>query len=133
MSTQRCSSIGWTQSNLQPAKLGLQNRYLGQRTLKSEILNKFNSKVEDDQVWVDEAEIKHYEKDNPALFNRDEYLGAYADTHPESTEPYTRYIKELAQNGLKNFGHHKPKEAMSVDRNTLPKQEDIQFLGAQLS
>ncbi len=99
----------------------------------SEFLNKFTSKIEANQVWVDEAEVKAYEVDHPAPFNRDEYLGAYADTHPESTEPYTRYIKELAQNGLKNWGHHGPTEAMGVDRNTLPKWEDIQFLPAQLS
>ena len=70
---------------------------------------------------------------HPAPFNREEYLGAYADTHPENTEPYTRYIKELAQNGLKNWGHHGPSVAMGVDRNTLPCWEDIQFLPAQLS
>ena len=82
---------------------------------------------------VDGDEIDDYLKDHPQPFNRDEYLGQYADTHPEDTEPYTKYIKELAQNGLKNVGHHGPSEAMGVDRNTLPKWEDIQFLPAQLA
>jgi glutamate synthase domain-containing protein 2 len=72
-------------------------------------------------------------KTSPSPFNRDEYLGAYADTHPENTEPYTGYIKELAKNGLKNVGHHGFTESMGVDRDTLPKWENIQFLPAQLA
>ena len=84
-------------------------------------------------VWVDEDEINQYLKEHPQPFKRDSYLGQYADTHPESTEPYTSYIKELAQNGLKNYGHHGPSASMGVDRNTLPKWEEIQFLPAQLA
>ena len=71
--------------------------------------------------------------DHPQPFNRDEYLGQYADTHPENTEPYTGYIKKLATHGLKKDGHHGPSESMGVDRNTLPKWESIQFLPAQLA
>ncbi len=99
----------------------------------SEALNKFKSWVEDGFVWVDEDEINQYLIDHPQPFNREQYLGAYADTHPVNEEPYAGYIKELAQNGLKNYGHHGPSEAMGVDRNTLPKWENIQFLPAQLA
>ena len=99
----------------------------------SEMLHKFKSEIKDGFVWVDEGEINAFLIKNPQPFNRDEYLGQYADTHPESTEPFTRYIKELSKNGLKNYGHHGPSEAMGVDRNTLPKWEDIQFLPAQLA
>lgn len=99
----------------------------------SEVLHKFQSVIRNDEVLIDEQDVLDYEVDHPAAFNRDAYLGIYADTHPESTEPYTRYINELARNGLKNWGHHGPTEAMGVDRNTLPKWEDIQFLPAQLS
>lgn len=99
----------------------------------SEALNKFFSEIKDDFVWVDEDEIDRYLIDHPQPFNRDEYLGAYADTHPANEEPYTGFIKELAQNGLKNYGHHGPSEAMGVDRNALPKWENIQFLPAQLA
>jgi glutamate synthase domain-containing protein 2 len=98
-----------------------------------EALHKFTVALSDGQVWLDEAEIEAYLAEHPQPFNRDQYLGQYADTHPESTEPYTLYIKELAQNGLKNHGHHGPSAAMGVDRNTLPKWEDIQFLPAQLA
>lgn len=98
-----------------------------------ERLHKFYSEIRDDWVWADEDEISEYLDLFPQPFNRDEYLGQYADTHPEETEPYTGYIKELAKNGLKNVGHHGPSAAMGVDRNLLPKWEDIQFLPAQLA
>lgn len=98
-----------------------------------EVLHKFKAEVKDDYVILDEDEIDTYLKNNPQPFNRDEYLGAYADTHPEDTEPYNGYIKQLAKNGLKNFGHHGPSASMGVDRNLLPKWENIQFLPAQLA
>lgn len=99
----------------------------------SEVLNKFTAVIEGGKVYVDRNEIKDYEVANPAPFNTDEYLGEYADTHPEATEPYTRYIKGLAQDGLSKVGHHGVTDAMGVDRNTLPKWDDIQLLPAQLS
>ncbi len=97
-----------------------------------EVLHKFNSEIKDDFVWVDEFEIDKYLEKNPQPFNHKEYLGSYQDTHPENTEPYNGYIRKLAKNGLKKVGHHGPSTAMGVDRNTLPKWEDIQFLPAQL-
>lgn len=98
-----------------------------------EVLHKFTAWIESGYVWVDEDEINAFLAEHPQPFNRSQYLGEYADTHPEPTEPYTHYIKELAQNGLKNWGHHGPSEAMGVDRTSLPKWEDIQFLPAQLA
>lgn len=98
-----------------------------------EVLHKFYSEIDDDWVWIDENEIDQYLFDHPQPFNRDQYLGQYADTHPQETEPYTGYIKELSQNGLKNFGQHGPSAAMGVDRNLLPKWENIQFLPAQMA
>jgi nitrite reductase/ring-hydroxylating ferredoxin subunit len=68
-----------------------------------EMLHKFTTVIEDDSVFVDLDEIQAYRKDNPPVFNRDEYLGAYADTHPEDTEPYTLYIKELAKKRTKEL------------------------------
>jgi len=99
----------------------------------SEVLHKFYSELKGGWVWIDENEINEYLKDFPQPFQREKYLGQYADTHPEDTEPYTKYIKELARNGLKKYGHHGPSAAMGVDRNLLPKWEDIQFLPAQLA
>ena len=99
----------------------------------SEVLNKFKAVIHEGKVYIDKAAVIAFEELHPQPFKRAEYLGAYADTHVEDTEPYTLYIKELAQNGLKNWGHHGPSAAMGVDRNTLPKWENIQFLPAQLS
>lgn len=98
-----------------------------------EVLNKFKSAIHEGTVYVDKADVIAFEELHPQPFKRDEYLEAYADTHAEATEPYTGYIKELAQNGLKNWRHHGPSASMGVDRNTLPKWENIQFLPAQLS
>ena len=98
-----------------------------------EALHKFKSEIKDGSVWVDEKEIEEFLTEHPQPFKRDTYLGLYADTHPEDTEPYTGFIKELSKNGLKNFGHHGPSSSMGVDRNTLPKWDDIQFLPAQLA
>ncbi len=99
----------------------------------NEVLHKFTTLLEGDVLYVDLDEIQAFLLENPQSFNRDTYQGSYADTHPEETEPYTGYIGELAKNGLKNIGHHGFTEAMGVDRTTLPKWEEIQFLPAQLS
>ena len=99
----------------------------------AEVLNKFYSEISEGWIWIDEEEIDQFLIDHPQPFLRDQYLGQYADTHPENTEPYTGYIKELSQNGLKNYGQHGPSAAMGVDRNLLPKWESIQFLPAQIA
>ncbi|WP_422105949.1 glutamate synthase-related protein [Winogradskyella sp.] len=98
-----------------------------------EYLHKFQHVIEGDSLFINEEEIIAFETEHPQPFNRDEYLGTYADTHPEDTEPYTGYIKELAKHGLKNIGHHGFSASMGVDRNTLPQWNDIQFLPAQLA
>lgn len=98
-----------------------------------EALRKFKSAIHDGAVYVDRADVVAFEELHPQPFQRDEYLGQYADTHPEDTEPHTRYIQDLAKNGLSKTGHHGPSAAMGVDRNTLPKWESIQFLPAQLA
>lgn len=97
-----------------------------------EVLHKFQSWIEDGNVFIDCDEVEEYLAKHPQPFHRNEYLGAYADTNPEPTEPYTYYIQELSRSGLTNFGHHGPSASMGVDRNTLPKWEALQFLPAQL-
>lgn len=99
----------------------------------AETLHKFKSVVENNSVYIDEDEVKEFEVKLPSRFNSGEYLGEHIDTHPENTEPYTIYIKQLAQNGLSKTGHHGPSAAMGVDRNTLPKWENIQILPAQFA
>jgi len=95
-----------------------------------ERLHKFSAWVEDDQVLVDETEIFEWEKENPQPYNRDEYLGLYADTQGTEVEPHTGFIQELAKNGLSKLGHHGRVGAMGVPMQELPKWEDIQFVTA---
>ncbi len=98
-----------------------------------EKLPKFSSWVEDDQIWVDEDEINDWGYKNPQPFNRDAYLGLYADTsHGTEEEPYTGLIQRYARSGLKSTGHHGVMDAMGVPRGELPDWDDIQLLTAQL-
>ncbi|MEZ5023924.1 MAG: glutamate synthase-related protein [Chitinophagales bacterium] len=98
-----------------------------------EVLQKFTTAIQGGDVYVDEDDIAAFQEEHPQPFDRDAYLGLYADTHAQPTEPYNSLIQNLAKNGLKKFGHHGPSEAMGVDRDTLPKWENIQFLPAQLA
>ncbi len=101
----------------------------------TEVLEKFTSWVseETDQVFVDAAEIEAWATEHPQPFQRDSYLGLYADPHGAVEEPYTAEIQVLAKNGLKKVGHHGPVSAMGVPLNTLPRWENIQVLTGQLA
>ena len=98
-----------------------------------EKLHKFSSIVEDGKVYVDEDEIKEFEREFPPSINRDEYLGLYVSTHPTPEEDKADEIQQLAKYGLSKVGHHGPVAAMGVGRNELPKWDDIQILPAQLA
>jgi glutamate synthase domain-containing protein 2 len=98
----------------------------------SERLHRFNSWVEDGQVWVDEDEIRAWAVDNPQPYDRDAYQGLYKDIHGGPEEPHTQYIQHLAEHGLSEVGHHGRVNAMGVPRDELPKWEQIQLLTAQL-
>ena len=54
-----------------------------------EVLHKFSTLIEEDVLYVDLNEIEAFITENPQSFNREAYLGSFADTHPEDTEPYT--------------------------------------------
>lgn len=98
-----------------------------------EVLPKFASWIEDGQILVDEDEIKTWAKANPQPFNRDKYLGLYADTsHGTEEEPYNGMIQRYARDGLSKTGHHGIVESMGVPRNQLPDWDDIQIITAQL-
>jgi len=98
-----------------------------------EQLQKFTAWVEDDQVWVDEEEIIEWEKDHPQFYDRDQYLGLYADAEGTDAEPHVKLIQNLAKNGLSKYGHHGPVSAMGVSREELPSWDDIQVITAQLA
>ncbi|MEP3048055.1 MAG: glutamate synthase-related protein [Roseibium sp.] len=99
----------------------------------SEVLPKFKSWIEGDDVLVDADEVAAWAVDNPQPFNRDQYLGLYADTsHGTEEEPYAGLIQQYARDGLSKTGHHGRVDAMGVPRNQLPDWDDIQILTAQL-
>ena len=77
-------------------------------------------------------EIAAWASDNPQPFNRDAYLGLYADTsHGTAEEPYNGLIREYARDGLSKTGHHGKVASMGVPRGELPDWDDLQILTAQ--
>ena len=100
-----------------------------------EKLKKFSSwiDVENDAVYVDENEISEWELENPQPYNRESYLGKYADIHGTPEEPHNSYIQKLAKQGIKGIGKHGPSSSMGVPSIDLPSWNDIQILTAQLS
>ncbi|MEL6522284.1 MAG: glutamate synthase-related protein [Pseudomonadota bacterium] len=98
-----------------------------------EALPKFSSWVEDDEVIVDADEIEAWALEHPQPYQRDAYLGLYADpSHGQKEENYTGLIQQYARDGLKKTGHHGVVDAMGVPRAELPDWDDIQLLTAQL-
>ena len=97
-----------------------------------EALQKFTAVVKGGKVMVDEAEVKAWEAQHPQPFDRDSYLGLYADTHPSPAEPFVGLIQQYAENGLTETGHHGVVGAMGVSREELPSWDDIQVLTAQI-
>ncbi|WP_253739014.1 glutamate synthase-related protein [Halohasta salina] len=101
----------------------------------SEQLEKFTAWIDedDDAVYVDAAEIRAWNEDNPNEYDEeDSFPDFYGDPHPEK-EPHTKYIQHLAQNGLDKWGHHGKISAMGVPRTELPSWDDIQIQSAQLA
>ncbi len=98
-----------------------------------EKLRKFSCWLEDGEVLVDADEIAAWAEDNPQPFDREAYLGLYADTgHGTVEEPYNGLIQTYARDGLSKTGHHGQVAAMGVPRNQLPDWDDIQIITAQL-
>ena len=98
----------------------------------SETLPKFNAWVEDGQVFVDEDEIREWAESHPQPYDRDSYQGLYQDPTGTRDEPYVKFIRKLANEGLSKMGHHGPSAAMGVPRGDLPKWDDLQFVVGQL-
>jgi len=97
-----------------------------------ETLPRFSSWVEDGQVVVDEDEIRAWAEKHPQPYNRDSYQGLYQDPAGTRDEPYVKFIRKLANEGLSKVGHHGPAAAMGVPRGSLPLWDDLQFVVGQL-
>jgi hypothetical protein len=96
----------------------------------TEVLHKFNAwiDVDNDVVVVGENETVAWRVDNPQPYNRDAYQGLYADNHGTPDEPHNKYIRTLAKNGLKKWGHHGPVSAMGVSRPNFPAGRTLTLL-----
>ncbi|MEM7030221.1 MAG: glutamate synthase-related protein [Chloroflexota bacterium] len=101
----------------------------------SEVLHKFTAWIDtdDDAVYVDVDEIAAWHIDNPQAYNREAYLGLYADLHGTPDEPHNKYIRTLAKDGLEKWGHHGQVSAMGVSRRELPSWDDINIVTAELA
>lgn len=99
----------------------------------AEALPRFACWIEDGGVWVDAAEISAWAEAHPQPYNRESYLGQYADQHGGPEEPENAYIQRLARLGPKGIGHHGPVSAMGVPRQQLPSWDDVQIVTAQLA
>jgi methylamine---glutamate N-methyltransferase subunit C len=96
-----------------------------------EALQEFTAWVVDDTVMVNAEEITEWADAHPQPFQRDTYLGLYADpSHGEIAEDKLKYIHTLAKGGT---GHHGLVSAMGVPRKELPSWDDLQVLTAQLA
>ncbi len=98
----------------------------------SEALQRFEAWIEDDGVFVDAAEIEAWAESHPQPFDRDTYLGLYADPTGTSVEPHTKRIHKLAVISDEKLGHHGPVSAMGVPLTELPRWDEVQILTAQL-
>jgi methylamine---glutamate N-methyltransferase subunit C len=98
----------------------------------SEALAKFTCWVENDEVYVNRAEIEAWARNHPQPYRRNEYLGLYQDVHGTPDEDKNGYIQRLAREGLSKLGHHGEMSAMGIGRSGLPRWDDIQLLTAQL-
>lgn len=97
----------------------------------SEALHKFDAWIDGDDVCVDLEQVEAFERTNPQPYQRDEYLGLYADIHGGPEEPFNRHTQTLAKKGYAGVGHHGPTSAMGVPLTELPLWDDIQVLTAQ--
>jgi len=97
-----------------------------------DVLHRFSHWIEDGEVFVDEDEVREWERCHPQPFDRSAYQGAYADPHGTPDEPYNQWIQEMAEHGLMRTGHHGRVSAMGVPRDQLPTWDDIQIVTAEL-
>ncbi|MFQ5529019.1 MAG: glutamate synthase-related protein [Gemmatimonadota bacterium] len=101
----------------------------------SEALERFPAWVdhESDAVFVDASAVDAWAEEHPQPYDRDAYLGLYADVHGTPEEPHNKYIQTLARDGLNSWGHHGKVSAMGIPAPDLPAWADIQILTGQLA
>ncbi len=96
-----------------------------------EALHKFAAWRDGDDVCVDLEQIEAFERAHPQPYQREQYLGLYADVHGTPEEPFNGHIQTLAKKGYAGVGHHGAGSAMGVPLTELPRWDDLQILTAQ--
>ena len=99
----------------------------------NEQLQRFDSWLEDGDLFVDADQLSSWLDHHPQRWNRNAYQGAYQDLHGTPEEPQLHEIHSLARDGLQSVGNHGPIAAMGVPRDRLPSWDDVQFVTAQLA
>ena len=98
----------------------------------AEVLQRFAAWIEDDAVYVDQAEVMAWQEEHPQPYDRNAYLGLYEDVHGGPEEPYNKRTRQLAVMGPSGAGHHGPVSSMGVPLTELPRWDSLQVLTAQL-
>lgn len=100
-----------------------------------EILHKFDARIDpsEDAVFIEEADVRAFQRVHPQPYDREAYLGLYQDPHGAPEEDANGYIQRLAREGLEETGHHGVVSAMGVPRSQLPRWDSLQLLTAQLA
>ncbi|MEQ8452846.1 MAG: glutamate synthase-related protein [Sandaracinaceae bacterium] len=100
-----------------------------------EILHKFDARIDpsEDAVFIEEADVRAFQRVHPQPYDREAYLGLYQDPHGAPEEDANGYIQRLAREGLEKTGHHGVVSAMGVPRSQLPRWDSLQLLTAQLA
>ncbi len=99
----------------------------------SEKLQKFTEIIKDWTVFVDEEEIKIWEKTNPQIFDENSLSWYHSDWWATQEEPYVKLIQSLSKQDLLVKWWHWESVSMWVRDEKLPKWEDIQIVTAQLA
>lgn len=91
----------------------------------------FPAWVSDGAVYVDQAAVDAYARDNPPTYDDDGYQGQWIKPTNTAEEPFVAQIHQWAAHGLTS--EHGPTAAMGVPRDQLPSWDSIQVLTAQLA
>ena len=67
-----------------------------------EILHRFDARIDpsEDAVFIEEADVRAFQRVHPQPYDREAYLGLYQDPHGAPEEDVNGYIQRLAREGL---------------------------------
>ena len=71
-----------------------------------EILHRFDARIDpsEDAVFIEEADVRAFQRVHPQPYDREAYLGLYQDPHGAPEEDVNGYIQRLAREGYSEAG-----------------------------